>query len=42
MPAVEGAELAVDVELLIAGPDRDVVVLQARPFQVVYADGQRR
>lgn len=32
---------AVDVEFLIAGPDRDVIVLQARPFQVVYQDGQR-
>ncbi|HJL16779.1 MAG TPA: PEP/pyruvate-binding domain-containing protein [Sandaracinaceae bacterium LLY-WYZ-13_1] len=32
---------AVDVEFLIAGPDRHVVVLQARPFQVAYAEGQR-
>ena len=32
---------AVDVEFLIAGPDRDVIVLQARPFSVVYRDGQR-
>ena len=32
---------AVDVEFLIAGEDRHVVVLQARPYRVVYAKGQR-
>ncbi|MEO8064705.1 MAG: hypothetical protein ABI821_18375 [Pseudomonadota bacterium] len=32
---------AVDVEFLIAGADRHVVVLQARPYRVVYARGQR-
>jgi phosphoenolpyruvate synthase/pyruvate phosphate dikinase len=31
---------AVDVEFLIAGPNRDVIVLQARPFNVVYHEGQ--
>lgn len=29
---------AVDVEFLLAGPDRDVIVLQARPFRVLYQD----
>ena len=32
---------AVDVEFLIAGGDRHVVVLQARPYQVRYGKGQR-
>lgn len=32
---------AVDVEFLLAGPDRHVVVLQARPYRVVYTRGQR-
>ena len=32
---------AVDVEFLIAGEDRHVVILQARPYRVVYAKGQR-
>ena len=32
---------AVDVEFLIAGADRHVVVLQARPYHVVYSKGQR-
>lgn len=32
---------AVDVEFLIAGEDRHVVILQARPFSVTYGDGQR-
>jgi hypothetical protein len=32
---------AVDVEFLIAGADRHVVVLQARPYRVVYSKGQR-
>jgi Ser/Thr protein kinase RdoA (MazF antagonist) len=32
---------AVDVEFLIAGEDRHVVILQARPYRVVYTKGQR-
>jgi rifampicin phosphotransferase len=32
---------AVDVEFLIAGLDRHVVILQARPFRVTYSRGQR-
>lgn len=32
---------AVDVEFLVAGDDRHVVVLQARPYRVNYAAGQR-
>jgi len=32
---------AVDVEFLFAGKDRHVVVLQARPYRVVYSKGQR-
>jgi hypothetical protein len=32
---------AVDVEFLFAGADRHVVVLQARPYRVTYARGQR-
>jgi len=32
---------AVDVEFLLAGNDRHVVILQARPYRVVYAKGQR-
>jgi hypothetical protein len=32
---------AVDVEFLFAGGDRHVVILQARPYRVVYAKGQR-
>lgn len=32
---------AVDVEFLIAGADRHVVVLQARPYRVRYSKGQR-
>ena len=31
---------AVDVEFLIAGPNRDVIVLQARPFLVHYHDAE--
>jgi hypothetical protein len=31
---------SVDVEFLIAGPDRDVVVLQARPFRAVFHDAE--
>lgn len=38
-----GAERAnaADVEFLVAGPDRHIVMLQARPFNVLYAPGQR-
>ena len=32
---------AVDVEFLIAGEDRHVVILQARPYTVTYTPGQR-
>jgi hypothetical protein len=32
---------AVDVEFLVAGADRRVIVLQARPYRVTYARGQR-
>jgi len=32
---------AVDVEFLVAGDDRHIVVLQARPYRVVYSRGQR-
>jgi len=32
---------AVDVEFLFAGNDRHVVILQARPYRVVYSKGQR-
>jgi len=32
---------AVDVEFLFAGDDRHVVILQARPYRVVYSKGQR-
>jgi len=32
---------AVDVEFLFAGSDRHVVILQARPYRVVYSKGQR-
>ncbi len=41
LPAGSTAEIAAEVEFLIAGPDRDVVVLQARPFAVVYTEGQQ-
>ncbi|MGE0784205.1 MAG: PEP/pyruvate-binding domain-containing protein [Sandaracinaceae bacterium] len=37
---VPNAVTAAEVEFLIAGPDRHVVVLQARPFAVVYGEGQ--
>ena len=30
-----------DVEFLIAGADRQMVVLQARPYRVSYSKGQR-
>ncbi|HHH30891.1 MAG TPA: hypothetical protein ENK57_21455 [Polyangiaceae bacterium] len=33
--------VAAEVEFLVAGPDRDVVVLQARPFVVTYTAGQQ-
>ncbi len=32
---------AVDVEFLLAGADRHIVVLQARPYRVTYSAGQR-
>jgi hypothetical protein len=41
MRAWSGRANAVDVEFLVAGDDRHVVVLQARPYRVVYAKGQR-
>jgi hypothetical protein len=31
---------ACDVEFLIAGPERHVVIVQARPYTVVYGRGQ--
>lgn len=40
IPEGSAAEIAAEVEFLIAGPDRDVIVLQARPFVVVYSEGQ--
>lgn len=40
-PSTRERCVAVDVEYLIAGADRHVVVLQARPFTVNYAEGQR-
>jgi rifampicin phosphotransferase len=36
-----GDSNAVDVEFLLTGTDRQVVILQARPYQVRYAEGQR-
>lgn len=41
MRAWSGRANAVDVEFLVAGDDRHVVVLQARPYRVAYAKGQR-
>lgn len=41
VPRWKGPANAVDVEFLIAGEDRHVVVLQARPYTVVYGPGQR-
>ena len=41
MKAWGGRANAVDVEFLIAGEDRHVVVLQARPYRVTWAKGQR-
>lgn len=41
IPEGSEAHVAAEVEFLIAGDDRDVVVLQARPFVVVYSEGQR-
>ncbi|MCC6874625.1 MAG: hypothetical protein IT378_10000, partial [Sandaracinaceae bacterium] len=32
---------AADVEFLVAGPDRHVIILQARPFTVAWNDAQR-
>jgi len=40
IPEGSEAHVAAEVEFLIAGDDRDVVVLQARPFVVVYGEGQ--
>lgn len=40
-PYWSGRANAVDVEFLVAGPDRRVVILQARPFCVRYTEGQR-
>jgi hypothetical protein len=37
---VDGSD-ALDVEYLLAGPDRHVVILQARPFEVRYDTSQR-
>jgi hypothetical protein len=36
-----GRANAVDVEFLVAGPGRQVIVLQARPYRVRYSKGQR-
>jgi hypothetical protein len=41
VPRWGGTVNAVDVEFLIAGDDRHVVILQARPFTVQYGPGQR-
>jgi hypothetical protein len=41
VPRWRGPANAVDVEFLIAGEDRHVVILQARPFTVTYGPGQR-
>lgn len=41
VPEGSVAQVAADVEFLIAGPDRHVVILQARPFVVVYGAGQQ-
>ena len=40
-PRWTGGANAVDVEFLIAGEDRHVVVLQARPYTVRWSEGQR-
>lgn len=40
VPEGSAAEIAAEIEFLIAGPDRDVVLLQVRPFAVVYGEGQ--
>ncbi|GAB4207609.1 MAG: hypothetical protein OHK0013_25390 [Sandaracinaceae bacterium] len=37
---VDGSD-ALDVEYLVAGPDRHIVILQARPFEVRYDAAQR-
>jgi rifampicin phosphotransferase len=36
-----GRANACDVEFLVAGDDRHVVIVQARPFNVVWSDAQR-
>jgi phosphoenolpyruvate synthase/pyruvate phosphate dikinase len=41
VPKWRGPANAVDVEFLIAGEDRHVVILQARPYTVTYGPGQR-
>jgi len=41
LPRWDARTNAVDVEFLIAGEDRHVVILQARPFTVIYGEGQR-
>ncbi|MBX3269134.1 MAG: hypothetical protein KF729_02665 [Sandaracinaceae bacterium] len=41
VPEGSVAHIAADVEFLVAGPDRAVVIVQARPFVVVYGPGQR-
>lgn len=40
-PYWSGRANSVDVEFLVAGADRRVVILQARPFCVRYTEGQR-
>ena len=41
LPRWPGTANAVDVEFLLAGADRHVVILQARPYTVTYGPGQR-
>jgi rifampicin phosphotransferase len=41
VPKWRGPANAVDVEFLVAGADRHIVIVQARPFKVTYARGQR-
>lgn len=36
-----GGQIAAEVEFLVAGADHHVVILQARPYTVVYQEGQR-
>lgn len=37
----EGGTIAAEVEFLVAGDDHHIVILQARPYTVVYQEGQR-